>query len=142
MRRHTGLKIACFFAVAGSIAGCSEQKLGGELEVNGQKTSVASCRFGQQAGEQWVEVTTPGGYRIRVAERQVSKSGTSTKKETVVLVAQSQDPALAEAKCQTKFTSSSTINGRRSGSVSLGQCRTQRIVVSGKFTFGQCATSV
>lgn len=124
-----------------AVAGCSEQKLGGDVEINGKKASVTACRVSQPGDEKWAEVSTDAGARIRVVQRSVATSGSGAKTETIVQLARNSDASLVDAQCQTKVTTSSTINGRTSGSVSLGNCRAPGTVVSGKFTYGQCAQS-
>jgi len=127
--------------LATALAGCSEQKLGGDVEVDGRKTAVTACLVSQLGDEKWAEVSTDTGARIRVVQRSVATSGSNSKTETIVQLARNREASLVDAQCQTKVTMSSTINGRTSGSVSLGNCRTSGAVVTGKFTYGQCERS-
>ena len=122
------------------LAACSEHKLGGEFEVNGQKTPVVSCRIGQDGADAWGEVANAAGFRVRIVERKlaVSANTTNTKSETFVQILPPGARQFADAKCQSKSTSSSTINGRRSGSATLTNCVGPGGSVSGKFTYGQC----
>lgn len=124
-----------------ALVGCSENKLAGEVDVNGRKTAVTGCRVGPPGPEKWVDVSTDSGLRIRIVQRVVPNGGSGTKTDTVVQLAQPPNPALVDAQCRTKVTTSSSINGRVSGSVSLGNCRAAGAVVSGKFTYGQCVQS-
>ena len=139
MPRHFEVIRAGAVALAIALAGCSEQKLGGDVDVNGRKTAVTACRVGQSGAEKWVEVSTNSGLRIRVVHRPAPGGGSNT--ETVVQLAQPNDASPAAAQCRSKSTTSSNINGRISGSVTLGDCRAAGMVVSGKFTYGQCTQS-
>ena len=141
MRNARGLFSLLAVALAMALAGCSEQKLGGDVEVNGKKTAVTACLVSQPGDEKWAEVSTDTGARIRVVQRSVAATGSNTKTETIVQLARNREASLVDAQCQTKVTMSSIINGRTSGSVSLGNCRTSGAVVSGKFTYGQCDRS-
>lgn len=121
-----------------ALVGCSEHKLGGDVEVNGRKASVISCRVSPPGADRWAEVSTDSGHRIRLVQRSIPTGSSGTKTDTVVQVAQPRSPALVDAQCQVKVTTSKTINGRTSGSVTLTNCRAAGAVVSGKFTYGQC----
>jgi hypothetical protein len=128
-------------ALVVALAACSEKKLAGEVEINGRTSAVTGCQLSPPGGDKWVEVSTASGLRLRIVQRVVPTSGSGTKTDTIVQFVDPRNPAPVEARCRTKVTTSSTINGRTSGSVSLGDCRAGNVVVSGKFTYGQCTQS-
>jgi hypothetical protein len=125
-------------AVTVAFVGCSEQKLAGDVDVNGRETTVTGCALSPPGAEKWVDVSTDSGWRIRIVQRPVPSGGSGTKTETIVQLAQPRNSALVDAQCRTKVTTSRSLNGRVSGSVSLGNCRAAGVVVSGKFTYGKC----
>lgn len=124
-------------ALAVGLIGCSEQRLGGEIEVNGRKGSVTACRVSPPGGEKWAEVSTDTGVRIRIAQRPTADAS-AKKTDTIIEIAQPRSASFAEARCKVKLSSSTTINGRTSGSVTLTSCVVDGMAVSGKFTYGQC----
>jgi hypothetical protein len=62
-----------FVVAAALAAGCSS-KVSGEIEVNGKKVGVSSCRNGVVYGYRGVEVTTKDGDRLRVAMTQTGEA--------------------------------------------------------------------
>lgn len=53
--------------------GCSS-KVSGEVEINGEKVGVSSCRNGVVYGYRGVEVTLKSGDRLRVATTQTGEA--------------------------------------------------------------------
>jgi hypothetical protein len=137
-KKWAGIGIA---VLAVALAACSEKKLAGEVEINGRTSAVTGCQISPPGADKWVEVSTASGLRIRIVQQVAPTSGSGTKTDTIVQFVDPRNPAPVEARCRTKVTTSSTINGRTSGSVSLGTCQAANIVVSGKFTYGQCTQS-
>lgn len=114
-------------------AACSN-KLGGEVEVNGEKQSLSSCRNGVVYGFRGVEVSMRSGMRLRIA-------ATQTGEARLVYMPSGSSTGTDIGTCGTLSISdqNSTINDVKNveGKAAL-DCATDGFSIKGELSFENC----
>lgn len=114
-------------------AACSN-KLGGEVEVNGEKQTASSCRNGVIYGFRGVEISMRSGMRLRIA-------ATQTGEARLVYMASGSTTGTDVGTCGTLAISdqNSTINDVKNveGKATL-DCATDGFTIKGELSFENC----
>ena len=112
---------------------CSS-KISGEIEINGEKAGLSSCRNGVVFGYRGVELTTQNGDRLRIASSQTGEAW-------LVVMASGAATGNEIGTCGTFEISdqNSTINDVKNvkGQANL-ECATADFKVKGTVTFENC----
>jgi hypothetical protein len=116
------------------VAAACSNKLGGEVEVNGEKQTLSSCRNGVVYGFRGVEVSMRSGMRLRIAMTQTGEA-------RLVYMPAGSETGTDVGLCGVLSISdqNSTINSVRNveGKVTL-DCATDGFTVKGELSFENC----
>ena len=120
-------------AMVGSY-GCSA-KLGGSVEVNGEKLGLSSCRNGVAFGFRGVQLTTKSGLRLRIGALPTGAAGVIVMPKGETVGTELGVPCGAFSISDQK----STINGVRNveGKASL-DCEAAGYKIKGEVSFENC----
>jgi len=122
-----------FLGVLVVLAACSN-KLGGEVDVNGETQTLSSCRNGVVYGFRGVEISMRSGMRLRIA-------ATQTGEARLVYMPSGSSTGTDVGVCGTLAISdqNSTINDVKNveGKATL-DCATDGFTIKGELSFSNC----
>lgn len=117
---------------AAFLAGCSEGKLGGSVDVNGTASEVASCQVGEGSGDAWVDVIFRSGDRLRLLTKEPARAAVS---KYQLIAKGSSEPV--QLKCSWSSTSFSNVFGNLKGSAKL-TCSAPGFAVKADVSYANC----